>query len=438
MNSNLIQIADRVANGKWMLSDDAFEALSARVDSALKSDASIISKLTSVVTSLLEKKASTDYHNESLAEDVAPSGTQYAGIIPVVGVLVKGASEDLEKTLGLCNVDNISAALDEAIADSSVKSIILAFNSPGGETLGIDILARKIATLSEVKPIYGWCETQCASAAYWLASQCTTVCMTPDARIGNVGARLTLSYLANGVDKDGKTYEQFAGGKYKLLGTRIRPPTDEERNLLQADIDNTYIKFKSAVTSKRNIKDEDLQGLLYEGDKAVSLGYADLTSDTLTDYLNNKETNMSKLLTKVAVTEAPKAEATVSEVSAVVIKAEAEPKEEPKHEEAEGEEEMKHAKVSVYSMVNCPHCAKSFVLDSDEEKKAEEPAKEDSKPKEKADDDMPAEAKTELPKVEASLRQGFTMGELLGIRPQAQKNKFHAVWDEAVNERIQL
>jgi capsid assembly protease len=454
-HKNITQIADRVVNGRWMLNEDTFEVLAKRVDARLVSDNNIINRFASVVSSLLKTKASVDdFDNAALAEETN-SGQQYVAVIPVCGVLMKGVNEDDEKELGLCNTDRISEALDEAIADTSVSEIILAFSSPGGEVIGIEVLARKIGALSSIKPIYGWCETECASAAYWLMSQCSAICMAPDAQIGNVGARTSLAYYANGVDKDGRTIEQFSAGKYKLLGTKFRPPTEEERNLINEDIVNTYTKFKAAVTSKRSIKDDDLQGLLYEGDKAITLGYADSTSDSITDYLNNKETSMSKNFTKVAVAvaETPKvvAEAVTykpvfPEVpESLAIKAESEPehkeddsKPEKKADE-QSEPEMKRAKMGADSYVACPHCSKTFGVDPHEEEKQAEDTKEDSKPEkaESSDKEEKKEAIAETPKVEATAQRfEFTMGELFGLRPKATKSKFHEMIDTAVDERL--
>ncbi len=52
--------------------------------------------------------------------------------------------------------------------------------------------------------------------------------------------------------------------------------TDDERAMLQADVDNIYNQFKSTVLSNRpNVNDEDMQGQCFDGETAVMKNLAD-------------------------------------------------------------------------------------------------------------------------------------------------------------------
>lgn len=260
------------------------------------------------------------------------------------------------------------------------------------------------------------------------------------------------------LEKEGIKQEAIFAGKYKMLGHGFKPLTDEERNIIKADIDNTYSKFKAAVTSKRNIKDEDMQGLMYEGtniiggDNAITKGYADLTSDSITDYLNHKEIiSMSKNFEKVER----------NATTAVVIKAEEPAKETPKEtpkadksepaKEPSKEPEMKSAKMDEDNQVACPNCKCTFKIemtdvapekDKDEEKADSEPAKDEPKTDPEEDEEKHGVAVapiSELLKPNAiseTVQREVTLGVMFGLLEPKAENEFTKMWDNAVKERI--
>lgn len=471
-DNNLIYLAERLQRGKWLIHKPAYEALAKRVDAFLSGTPGFIARLTSAASMLLNIKPSNLAESDSTftpdETEQQDNGNGYTAVVQVNGVLIKGVSELDEECFGLCNTDRISQALDEAIADDSVKDIVLAFNSPGGETLGIEVLARKINQLSQVKPIYGWTDSQSASAAYWLMSQCNVIALTPDSQVGSVGVYCMLQDYSKALEKDGITINAIFAGKYKMLGHGFKPLADEERNILQADIDNTYNKFKSAITSKRTINDDDLQGLMYEGQTAIDKGYADLISDTLTEYLNNNKDmkNYTKIVKqeqpeKVASTPvygdkyvygepATKAESpeqvyavldgkTFVVAPLVPLKAEEPAKEEePKAEDEEQtNEEMKSAKIGEDNTIACPHCQAKFSVDMDEDKKSESDegtTEPDDKAEDKPEEDEPREA-TAITVEPVGEVLPKTMGSLFGI-PQAEKNKLNVLFETALNERM--
>lgn len=433
MNNNLTYLAERLQRGKWLIHKPAYEALAKQVDARLSGELGLVSRLTSAVSSLFKKSEIDSTFTPD--ETQSNNGNGYTAVIPVNGVLIKGVSELDEECFGLCNTDRISQALDEAMADDSVKDIVLEFNSPGGETLGIEVLGRKINQLSKTKPIYGWTDSQSASAAYWLMSQCNVICLAPDAQVGSVGVYCMLQDYSKALEKDGITVNAIFAGKYKMLGHGFKPLADEERNILQADIDNTYIKFKSAITSKRTINDDDLQGLMYEGQTAIDKGYADLTSDSLTEYLLNNDNNDMKNYTKIVKHEHAEKVAVSPDVNTITVaplvplKAEAVQDEPKAEDEEQTNEEMKSAKMDDDNCIACPNCQGKFRVEVEDKKDGDEGVTE---PDDKAED-KPEEDKKEATQV-IDTYVPSTMGSLFGI-PQAEKNKLNAIFEQALIER---
>jgi capsid assembly protease len=430
MQNNLTHISNRLVTGKWLMSPVEYQCFVNLIDNRLVSESGCINKLATALMGLFPKQSNDMAIDEA---PIATEGKQYAAVIPVCGVLMKDVSEEDERDYGVCNVDRIGQALDDVVLnDDSVSKVILDFKSPGGEVTGIEILARKIEALSKIKPIIGWTSTHAASGAWWLMSQCTEIGLTPDASIGSCGVYVMFENYSKALEQAGIEVKAISAGKFKMLGHGYKDMTKEEESIVQADVDNTYIKFKSAVTSKRNIKDEDLQGLMYEGEKAVSTGYADFISDSLEGYLTTKETNDMKSFKKIEVGATNKVativESAIAAKAQEPVKAEEPAKEEPAKDEPKAEEpadEMKSAKMNDDQTVACPHCSKAFALDMGDEAKEEEPAKEEPKAE---------EPKKEEPKAQAAQvsSEPITMGSIFGLTPEKKQNVLQTACDHAV------
>lgn len=85
----------------------------------------------------------------------------------------------------------ITAAAQAADADPYVKKIAFHFATGGGTVTGVDNCARTISGLK--KPTEARVCGMCASAGYWLASQCDQiVCTSPTDFVGSIGVAMEL------------------------------------------------------------------------------------------------------------------------------------------------------------------------------------------------------------------------------------------------------
>ena len=192
-------------------------------------------------------------------------------IIPVKGVIGRGLS-DIEKMCNSVDVDDISANIDEALANHSVEKIVLDFDSPGGSTEGLEDLAEKIRTMP--KYCESFCDHSCQSAAYYLGSQAKRFNITKSADIGSVGVYMAFPDVSESYAMDGIKMEVIKSGKYKAIGMEGTSLTDEQRKYLQDDVNETHEQFKNAVKSVRKyVKDEDMEGQSFVGKKAAEKGF---------------------------------------------------------------------------------------------------------------------------------------------------------------------
>ncbi|CAM6000310.1 unnamed protein product [Sphagnum balticum] len=107
------------------------------------------------------------------------------------------------------------------------------------------------------------------------------------ARVGSIGVVQTIekiepsSFKRDGV-KGTLTIHRFKKGKHKQLGSAYDPITDEERKLLEQEIDMLHHRFCSDVAYQRGLTKEDVaaqESLTFTGTEALDLGLIDQIGD---------------------------------------------------------------------------------------------------------------------------------------------------------------
>lgn len=191
------------------------------------------------------------------------------GIIRLHGPLMR--DPDLISTLlfGATDMNQVADAVRQAADSKEVKSILLDIDSPGGTVNGTPELAQVVVDASKLKTIYAFSAGQMCSAAYWVASQCQAVYASPSARVGSIGVMLPFIDSAEKFRSQGLKVEVFAAGKFKGMGTPGVPLSEEQRALLQADVEEIAADFKEAVLARgRRIPDEAMEGQSFSARKA--------------------------------------------------------------------------------------------------------------------------------------------------------------------------
>ncbi len=208
-------------------------------------------------------------------EDDDEDEMQGVAVIGVHGILGKNLSL-METECGGCDVGSIAEAIEEAIGDPEVKSVVLDFDSPGGVVSGIPELAEKIREASQVKQIIAFTSGQCCSAAYWLASACDAIYCTKSADLGSIGVYVALCDDSEWWKKEGYKLELIKAGEFKAMGISGQPLAPAERAMIQADVDTIYAMFTADVIAGRGkVETIVMQGQTFMGEKAVAANLAD-------------------------------------------------------------------------------------------------------------------------------------------------------------------
>ncbi len=177
------------------------------------------------------------------------SGT--VAVIPVRGIIAQRMG-GMDESSGGTSCERISALIDQVVSDPTVATILYDVDSPGGTVTGIETLAAKMLALRGVKTQIAMVNGTCASAAYWLASQCDEIVSLPDGLTGSIGVRWTPHEdLSQANKQDGVVVTEIYAGKYKTEGSPNQALSPEAKAFKQSQADEVYGKFVKAVASGR-------------------------------------------------------------------------------------------------------------------------------------------------------------------------------------------
>ena len=197
---------------------------------------------------------------------------------------------------GYSMVDVIKAQLKRAEEDAKVKAVILKVDSPGGEVLASDEISRAITefqTKPHGKPVVCSMGSLAASGGYYVSAPCRWIVANDLTITGSIGVIMSTWNYRHLMDMVGIVPETFKSGKYKDMLSGSREPdsiTKEERDMVQALINETFEKFKDVVEGGRKwaqTRNKDkgrtltddwkdyADGRILSGTEAFKLGFVD-------------------------------------------------------------------------------------------------------------------------------------------------------------------
>ena len=168
-----------------------------------------------------------------------------AGQVGIFGVL--GQNDWFTDT----DYQQVRASVKRALADSSVRTIDLFVDSPGGSVLGLPETADVIHAANRVKPVRAFVTGIAASAAYWLASQASTITLTPSGEVGSVGVLDIHADITGALEKAGVKVTAVTAGEHKVERAPFTALTEETKAHMKAGVDAWYLDFLGAIRRGR-------------------------------------------------------------------------------------------------------------------------------------------------------------------------------------------
>ncbi|MGY2806383.1 S49 family peptidase [Bradyrhizobium sp. USDA 4506] len=178
----------------------------------------------------------------------AGRGGMGLAIISVSGL----ATYDSEFQPYVFSMRALAQTIHEFAADRTIGSMILVFDTPGGQVTGTPEAADAIYKSRSMKPIAGIVDPLAASAGFWLATQCSELIGVPSSEVGSIGVYVLHVESSRLLDNVGVTPTFISAGENKTEANPFEPLSDKARSYLQQRVDKTYGEFLSAVARGRN------------------------------------------------------------------------------------------------------------------------------------------------------------------------------------------
>lgn len=188
------------------------------------------------------------------ARDDAPAtpASSSVAVIPINGPIYPRANLTTEVS-GATSIQSLQTMFREALANEAVSAILFDIDSPGGSSDLVAEFASEIMAARGKKPIVAVANTLAASAAYWIASACEELVVTPSGDVGSIGVYSAHSDISAAQDKLGVKTTLVSAGKYKVEMSPYAPLSEEAQAEMTRRVDAVYEMFVAAVAAGRGV-----------------------------------------------------------------------------------------------------------------------------------------------------------------------------------------
>ncbi len=243
-------------------------------------------KLAQICQLVDERAAGVQLTREEIRQRIGATprpGDRLAGdrvaVLNLFGVIAQRMGM-MEKISGGTSTEAFGKAFDEALADETVKAIVINVDSPGGSVPGTPELADKIFAARGRKPIVAVANPLMASAAYWIASAADKIFAQPSALVGSIGA-LAIHVEQSQLDaKAGIKRTIIASAKFKAEANPYEPLSETAQQNWQERVSKAGANFVAAVAKHRGVSaarvESDFgQGRIFYAADALAAGLID-------------------------------------------------------------------------------------------------------------------------------------------------------------------
>lgn len=174
----------------------------------------------------------------------------------------------------------IIAVLKEMRESKNVTAVIVYIDSPGGTTVGSEILYDELRKLGEEKPLVAVMGTIATSGGYIAALSADYIVARGNTVTGSIGVLLQWVRIDEGLKKLGIEVNALKSGALKAEPDFIGPASVKTLQVTQSLIDDSYNWFIKLVSERRKMSIEKVRklsdGRVYTGRQALNNGLIDI------------------------------------------------------------------------------------------------------------------------------------------------------------------
>jgi protease-4 len=214
-----------------------------------------------------------DSHVEEKYHSLEKHGEDKVAIITVEGAILDGEGY-------------VKHQIDHIRDDESVKAIVLRVDSPGGTVTGSDYIYHHLNKLTKERelPLVVSMGGMAASGGYYVSmavgDRPDSIYAEPTTWTGSIGVVIPHYDVAGLMDRFEIKEDSIKSHRLKQMGSPFKHMTDEEKQIFQTLVDESFNGFKDIVKSGRpKLDDATLTkvatGQIFTTDQAISFGLVD-------------------------------------------------------------------------------------------------------------------------------------------------------------------
>lgn len=220
------------------------------------------------------------------ASDGVPARPPAWGAPPQIAVLhidapiASGESRDLPFGLGqTAGARTIIRALERVRSDGRIKALVLRVDSPGGDSVASDLIARAVQRVRERKPVIASFGDVAASGGYYVAAGADHIYASPSTLTGSIGVYVMKFSFHGLLDRLGIHVASIVRGKVANRASPYHDLSEAERASIDRQVDAAYQDFLRVVAKGRGMSIEAVRavagGRIYSGKAARAKGLVD-------------------------------------------------------------------------------------------------------------------------------------------------------------------
>ncbi len=175
---------------------------------------------------------------------------------------------------------NIIKKIQQVRDDSSVKSVVLRVNSPGGDAAASERILHELRILQEKKPLIVSFGGIAASGGYYIAGAADTIVASPNTITGSIGVFGAIPNIKKLSKEIGITTDITETNANSNVFSPLTGTSPKFKEVIQENIIEVYDLFLSNVAQNRKVSiaeiDSIAQGRIWSGTKAKENGLIDV------------------------------------------------------------------------------------------------------------------------------------------------------------------
>jgi len=191
------------------------------------------------------------------------------GVVPLKGVIT--------------DAKPVVDVLEKFSKDDSIKAIVLRIDTPGGGVGPSQEIFEKVRSVRKKKTVVASMGSMATSGGYYVACAAEKIVANPGSLTGSIGVIMHFTNMEDLFKKVGLRASVIKSGRYKDAGSPFRDMTKEERELLQALIDDVHEQFVEAVSESRGLDRGNVielaDGRIFTGRQALKFKLVDELGD---------------------------------------------------------------------------------------------------------------------------------------------------------------